>query len=123
MSVFFMPHQILEPQKCWEDWIRLGSLTKVRNEYEEAGLVSRRTGSAPNESAIQKSAYVYALGNLNVAKERFEFECRERGIVPTEEMWKKKLYRIAWLLYYQRPGRMSEFVSEHGLEAYARTDH
>ncbi len=118
MSIFFIARQILEPQKSWEDWVRLKSLSKVRREYEEQGIINPRTGNAPNESAIQKSAYVYVLSNPEVAREQFEFECRERGDIPTEELWKKKLYKIAWLLYYQRPNRMRGYVAQYGLESY-----
>lgn len=119
MSVFFNHAKILDPKTCWDDWIAEGSLTKVRAKYWREGLISERTGTPPNESAIQKSAYSWAVENITIAKERFEYECQLRAIAPTEEMWKSKLFTMGKLLFYQRPGRMSDFVERHGLQGYA----
>jgi hypothetical protein len=122
MTVFFNQDKVLDPERCWSDWIELGSLGKVRKHYNKIGIVSTRTGECPNESAIQKAAYTWAVSSpetLQVAKERFEFECRERAIIPSDEMWNEKLYKIGRLLYYQRANRMKEFIEMHGLQAYA----
>jgi hypothetical protein len=122
MPIFFPPNQILRPEKCWNDWIEQGSLTKVKRKYRMDGLISPRTGDAPNESAIQKSAYSYAVENVDIAKERFIHECQTRGIPFTEELWEEKLYKIGRLLYYQRSGRMADFIEKHGLHKYAQHD-
>ena len=122
MTVFFTQGKLLDPQKCWEDWIELGSLVKVQRKYTQEGLVNPNTGVSPNPSAIQKAAYAYAVENIDVARERFFHEARELGHVPTEEDWKKKLHKVGWLLYYQRPNRWEEFVIEHGLEEYAKAN-
>ena len=120
MTIFISARiQILDPESCWNDWIALGSLAKVRRKYEHDGIVSPRTRSAPNESAIQKAAFKYALQNPDVAKQRFEHECIKNGTPPTEEMWKERWYRIGRLLYYQRPNRLKSFIEQYGLEKYA----
>lgn len=120
MTIFFTQGKLLDPRKCWEDWIRLGSLAKVCREYTQEGTVNPNTGVSPNASAVQKSAYSYAVENIDVAKERFFFECRERGEVPTDDLWKEKLYKIGRLLYYQRRNRLDDFVKDNGLEVYAQ---
>jgi len=112
--------QILDPEECWNDWIELGSLAKVKRKYEYEGKVSQRTGSTPNESAIQKSAFNYAIRHIDVARERFEYELQKEGIPVTEDMWKERLYRMGRLLFYQRPVRLKNFIETHGLEKYAR---
>jgi len=125
MSVFFNQASVLDPESCWNDWISEGSLTKVRRKYNDEGIISPRTGECPNESAIQKSAYNWAIKtpeNLEQARERFYFECQERAIAPSDELWKEKLYKIGRLLFYQRSGRMQEFISQHGLQQYAENN-
>ena len=112
--------QILDPEQCWNDWIELGSLRKVRRKYEHEGLISTRTGEPPNESAIQKSAYNYGITHIDEMKERFEYEYMKDGRVPTEDEWKSRLYRIGYLLFYQRQARLQEFINKHGLQAYAK---
>lgn len=113
--------QILDPKQCWDDWIALGSLRKVRRKYQHEGLISSRTGAAPNESAIQKAAYNYAINHIEEMKERFDYEYMKDGRIPTDDEWKRRLYRVGYLLFYQRKSRLQEFINKHGLQAYAQT--
>lgn len=114
--------QVLDPEQCWNDWISLGSLRKVRRKYQHEGLISSRTGETPNESAIQKAAYNYAINHIEEMKERFDYEYMKDGRIPTEDEWKKRLYRIGYLLFYQRKSRLQEFINKHGLQAYAQAN-
>lgn len=122
MTVFITNQPMLDPKQCWDDWVSLGSLTKVRENFRLNNVYHPITGNPPTISAIQKAAYLWATTShetLAIAKERFEYECKKRGKIPTDEMWGKKAYMMCKLLYYQRPNKLKEHVEKFGLQAYA----
>lgn len=119
MPIFYRKKPLLIPEKCWSDWIELGSLQKVREKYAFEGMLNPITGLPPTVSAIQKSAYTYALENVPQAKEAYEYETKRQGFEPSEDDWKKRLYSIARLVYYQRLHKLDKFVEVHGLQKYA----
>ena len=119
MTIFLSPQSLLTPEKSWNDWVRLGSLTKVRREYLANEIVNPRTGNPPTESAIQKSAYKWCTENqknLDAARERFNHEYTTSGIIPTDELWRKKVFMMIKLLYYQQPSKMQEYLKKYGVE-------
>src|SRR5215207_323588 len=65
--------KLLDPQRCWTEWIRLGSLNRVRELFHDEGLRHPRTKVVPTISAIEKAAYRWALTNLDEARQDLEF--------------------------------------------------
>lgn len=121
MTVFFDETELLDPKRCWEYWVECGSLLKVRRRMRDEGLINPNTGLPPTNSAIQKAAYRWVVEspeNTNAAKERFIYESSLRGQPANDDEWKRKLYRVGHLLYYQRPKRLREFIAQYGLQSY-----
>ena len=105
----------LNPERCWKEWVRLESLQKVRNLFESEGLINQRTQRPPTISAIQKSAYGWALENLEYSKEDLRHAWGTIGEVLTEEKWKEFLLSKAKLAYFLRPERLEKFIRENEL--------
>ena len=103
---------ILDPRRCWKEWMRLGSLTRVRDLFHGEGLRHPRTMKAPTISAIEKAAYRWALTNLDEAKEDLGFAWQAEGLMLTEEMWKQFLYDKAHLAYFVQPKKIQKFLEE-----------
>lgn len=120
MPIFYKSKPLLNPEECWNDWIELGSLQKVREKYQFEGRFNPNTGRPPTESAIQKSAYMYAILHPEEAREAYYYQTKQQGFIPNEEEWQKRFYEIARLLYYQRLDKLDKFVEQHGLQKFAR---
>lgn len=123
MSVFSDANHLLNPERCWNDWLEHGSLMNVRRKYAFEGYLNPTTGKPPTISAIQKSAYTWIIQNpdrIRLAKERYMYEHKRKGIIATDDMWKEKLFNIGRLLFYQRPDRLRQFIAQHGLQKYAK---
>lgn len=119
MPIFYKKKPLLDPEECWNDWRELGSLQKVREKYEFEGRLNPNTGRPPTESAIQKSAYMYAILHPEEAKQVYEYETKRQGFIPNDEEWRKKFYGIGKLLFYQRTEKLDKFVEQHGLQEYS----
>ena len=107
---------ILDPERCWREWIRLGSLHKVQNKFEDEGLRNPRTLRVPTISAIEKAAYRWALENLEEAKKDLEYAWNQIGEVLTEERWQEFLVDKAKLAYFVQPKKIERFLEQHQLE-------
>lgn len=106
---------ILDPKRCWKEWIRLGSLNKVRNLLNDEGLRNPKTLRVPTISAIEKAAFRWALENLEEAKRDTTYAWQTEGIMMTEEMWREFLANKARLAYFVQPRRVQSFLEEHNL--------
>lgn len=115
MTVGMSAIAILDPKRCWKEWIRLGSLNKVRNLLNDEGLRNPKTMRVPTISAIEKAAFRWALENLEEAKEDTTYAWQTEGIMMTEEMWKEFLADKARLAYFVQPRRVQSFLEEHNL--------
>lgn len=115
MTVGMSAISILDPKRCWKEWIRLGSLNKVRNLLEKEGLRNPRTLRVPTISAIEKAAFRWALENLEEAKSDTTYAWKTEGIMMTEEMWKEFLADKARLAYFVQPRRKKNFLEENQL--------
>lgn len=115
MTVGMSIISILDPKRCWKEWIRLGSLNKVRGMLEDEGLRNPRTMRVPTISAIEKAAFRWALENLAEAKEDTTYAWQTEGIMMTEEMWREFLVDKARLAYFVQPKKIQSFLEEHQL--------
>lgn len=106
---------ILDPKRCWKEWIRLGSLNKVRNLFQDEGLRNPRTLRVPTISAIEKAAFRWALENLEEAKTDTTYAWQTEGIMMTEEMWREFLVDKARLAYFVQPRKTQRFLEENQL--------
>ena len=106
---------VLDPERCWREWVRLGSLNKVRNLFDDEGLRNPRTMRVPTISAIEKAAFRWALGNLEEARRDLVRAWQAEGEVLTDERWKEFLKDKAILAYYLQPRRLERFLEQHQL--------
>jgi len=107
--------KLLDTKRCWKDWMRLGSLNKVRSLLE----INPQTMKLPTPSGIEKAAFRWALTNQTEARKDLAFAWQEIGMVLTDEDWKKFLVDKAGLIHYDSPGRLHEFLVENELLQYA----
>jgi len=110
---------ILDPERCWKEWIRLGSLTKVQNLFDLEGLRNPRTLRVPTLSAIEKAAYRWALENQEEARRDLEFAWASEGEVLTEERWIGFLVDKTKLAYFVQPRKIERYLEKHDLLQYA----
>lgn len=115
MTVGISIFSILDPQRCWKEWIRLGSLNRVRNLFEDEGLRNPRTLRVPTISAIEKAAYRWALENQVESKEDMRYAWRTEGIEMAEETWREFLTDKAHLAYFVQPRKIQRFLEENQL--------
>lgn len=106
----------LDPKTCWKEWNNVeGSLGAVRKKFVQKGILNEKTGKPPTNSGIEKAAFMWALYNQKEARKDLEFSWQREGRILTDDEWKKFLINAANLVFYQRPNRLSEFLSENGL--------
>lgn len=106
---------ILDPRQCWKDWIRLGSLAKIRDELQDKGVINQRTMKPPTISAIQKAAYRWALENQDEARKDLRYAWSEVGRVLTDADWRDFLADKARLAYFVQPRKLESFLEAHQL--------
>jgi hypothetical protein len=109
---------LLDPKRCWKEWIVTeGTLPKVQRKFLAEGIINERTGNAPTISAIEKSAFSWAIKSENHAEARkdLEYYWSKKGVIVTDEVWETFLADSANLLYYQRPLKLQSFLEENGL--------
>lgn len=119
MTIGIAAPNLLDERECWSKWIELGSLERVRREYQRTGVLNKRTGDPPTISAIQKAAYRWVLKNLEEAREQIKHEWEKEGRFLTDDEWKKYHYRILRITYYQTPVKLKKLIAQHGLREYA----
>lgn len=119
MTAGLLTISILDPERCWKEWIRLGSLSKVRDLFYDEGLRNPRTTRVPTLSAIEKAAYRWALENQEEAKIDLKHAWSTEGEILTDEDWRKFLADKANLAYFVQPRKARRFIERHGLEEYA----
>jgi len=85
MTVGMSAISILDPYRCWKEWIRLGSLNRVRDLFDNEGLKNRRTMKVPTISAIEKAAFRWALVNQDESKKDLTYAWQTEGEILTEE--------------------------------------
>ena len=107
---------VLDPERCWKEWVRLESLKKVQDLFESEGLRNPRTLRPPTISAIQKAAYRWALENQDQSKEDMRHAWSVVGEALTEEKWQEFLRTKAGLAYFLQPKKIDRFLQENGLE-------
>lgn len=115
MTAGIRSSSILDPGRCWKEWMRLGSLNKVRHLFATEGLRNQRTMKPPTISAIEKAAYRWALKNLDEAKKDLAFAWQAEGELLTEERWNQFLYDKAHLAYFVQPKKIQTFLEEREL--------
>lgn len=115
MTVGMSIISILDPKRCWKEWIRLGSLNRVRGLFHDEGLRNPRTLRVPTISAIEKAAFRWALENQEEAKKDATYAWQTEGIVMTEKMWREFLEEKARLAYFVQPRKIQRFLEEHQL--------
>lgn len=115
MTVGMDTLSVLDPKRCWKEWIRLGSLNKVKRLFEDEGLRNPRTLRVPTVSAIEKAAYRWALENMDEAKQDMTYAWKTEGVMMTEEMWTDFLVKKAHLAYFVQPRRIQNFLEENQL--------
>ncbi len=107
--------QFLDPKQCWKDWnIHEGSLGAVQKKLVREGNLNPKTDQPPTISGIEKAAFAWALENQEEARKDLEFAWSREGHVLTEEDWREFLRNAARLVFYQRPNRLQNFMSENG---------
>ena len=114
----------LDPKECWKRWhVHHGSLNKVQESFLREGKINRNTGNPPTISAIEKSAFSWALHNQEEARKDLEYAWRNEGFILTDSEWTGFVLKAAKLVYYQRPKKLQRFVVQNGLqrEIYAET--
>lgn len=115
MTVGMNVNSILDPRRCWKEWIRLGSLNKVRNLFEGEGLRNPATMRVPTISAIEKAAYRWAMDNQEEAKQDLSYAWQSEGVMMTEEMWRDFLIKKSTLAYFVQPRRIQLFLEQNEL--------
>ena len=115
MTVGINTISVLDPQRCWKEWARLGSLNKVKRLFEEEGLRNPITMRVPTISAIEKAAYRWALTNQEEAKKDLSDAWKTEGIFMTEEMWRDFLAKKSHLAYFVQPRKRQRFLEENQL--------
>lgn len=118
MTIGLSAQKWLDEKECWDKWIELGSLESVRRYYQKNGVLNNRTGDPPTQSAIQKAAYRWMLGNIHEARKQVEHEWQKDGRILTEDEWKKFLFRVVKTTYYQTPVKLEKFIVGYGLQSY-----
>lgn len=98
--------------------MELGSLRKVAEEFLREGITNPKTGERPTGSAIEKSAFSWAIRNVGEARQDLEYAQKKEGVILTEEAWKKKLVNMCELVFQDRPGRFKEAIDRLGLKEY-----
>lgn len=106
---------ILDPERCWREWIALGSLTKVMNLFEQEGLRNPQTQRVPTISAIEKAAYRWMLENLDEARRGLEFAWSSEGVILTDEKWNEFVIEKARLAYFVQPRKFERYLEQHNL--------
>lgn len=110
---------LLNGKECWKDWtVNLGTLSAVQRKLEQEGRVNPRTGLPPTASAIQKSAYTWAVANMEEARKDLEWAWSKAGQPMTDEAWKRFITKAASLIYYQRPRKYERFVAQYNLQQF-----
>lgn len=115
MTVGMNAISTLNPKRCWKEWIRLGSLSKVRDLFDREGLKNPATMRVPTISAIEKAAYRWAMENQAEAKQDLAYAWQSEGIMMTEEMWKDFLIKKSKLAYFVQPRRIKIFLEQNQL--------
>lgn len=115
MTVGMSIISILDPKRCWKEWIRLGSLNQVMRLFEDEGLRNPRTLRVPTISAIEKAAFRWALKNMDEAKVDLTYAWQTEGVMMTEEMWEEFLVSKGRLAYFVQPRKFQKFLEEHQL--------
>lgn len=110
---------ILDPERCWKEWIRTGSLNEVRKVFEREGIKNPRTLEPPTLSAIEKAAYRWVLNNQEEGRQDLEFAWSSQGQVLNDFKWKQFLASKAKLAYFVQPRKIEKFLTENGLLEYA----
>ena len=106
---------LLDPERCWKEWVRLESLKKVQDLFESEGLKNPKTMRVPTVSAIEKSAYRWALENQDQSKEDLRRAWSTIGEVLTEEKWKEFLIDKSGLAYFLQNKKREKFMEENDL--------
>ncbi len=110
----------LDPKKCWKDWhINFGSLAAVVEEHIRTGRFNPRTDRPPTKSAIEKSAFSWAIHNPEEAKKDLAEAWLKEGVILADEEFKRLLVRWAKLVYRTSPRTLSKFLAQSGLKDYA----
>lgn len=105
---------VLDPILCWDLWIRLRSLDKVAVELGKRGIINPFTGRHPNSMAVRACCWRYAKDHpKEVRKKWYEPAMLENGIIVTDEMWDKELFKQVHLLCYRKPKRWEFWLSKN----------
>jgi hypothetical protein len=106
---------ILDPERCWREWMSLGSLPKVRNLLDKEGLKNRYTQRVPTISAIEKAAFRWMLENLEESRKGLEYAWSREGAILTDEKWNEFVVSAAKLAYFCQPRKLERFLEKHSL--------
>jgi hypothetical protein len=101
--------RILDEKECFDLWVELGTLEKVRQVMYDRGLRHPLTGKSVTPFGIRTAAFRYMLDNLEVAYERMNSSFR---ILSREEFDKWAVYKA--LTLFQTEVAFGDWLKNQG---------
>jgi hypothetical protein len=109
--------KLLDDEECFDLWLKLGSLQKVANKFENDGRVNEITGKPFTRNGIRFSALRYLIHNSEECRQRMTEYDPNSPYMISDDAWYTYLAKRARDSYYNhKPEALYRWAEKYDID-------